>query len=133
MRVTHRFHPLSGQSFEFVKRLQAWQSDLVYFLDPAGELTSVPAVWTDLVAPDPFVVVAAGRAAFRAGDLAELAELVSRCRVLSTGLCHECPSDYVRPAVSHPAVQRFPAGVPGDRAGVSGFIALGAVPRARSV
>ena len=40
--------------------LQTWQSDLVYFLDSAGELVSVPAAWTDLVAPDPFVVVAAG-------------------------------------------------------------------------
>jgi hypothetical protein len=79
VRVTHQFHPLSGQSFEFVKRLQAWQSDLVYFLGPAGELVSVPAAWTDLAAPDPFAVVAAGRAAFRAGDLAELAELVSAC------------------------------------------------------
>jgi Family of unknown function (DUF5372) len=78
VRVIHRFHPLSGQSFELVKRLQAWQSDLVYFLDAAGEPTSVPAVWTDLVAPDPFVVVAAGRAAFRTEDLAEPAELVSR-------------------------------------------------------
>jgi hypothetical protein len=77
VRVTHRFHPLAGQSFEFVKRLRAWQSDLVYFLDPAGELVSVPAAWTDLVPPDPFAVVAAGRAAFRAEDLAELAELVS--------------------------------------------------------
>jgi len=79
VRVTHQFHPLSGQSFEFVKRLQAWESDLVYFLDSAGELVSVPAVWTDLVAPDPFVVIAAGRATFRAGDLAELADLVSTC------------------------------------------------------
>ncbi len=77
MRVTHRFHPLSGQSFEFVKRLRTWKSDMVYFLDAAGELVSVPAAWTDLVAPDPFAVVAAGRAAFRAGDLAELADLVS--------------------------------------------------------
>jgi hypothetical protein len=41
--VTHRFHPLSGQSFEFVKRLRTWQSDVVYFLDAAGELASVPA------------------------------------------------------------------------------------------
>jgi len=49
VRVTHRFHPLSGQSFEFVKRLQAWQSDLVYFLDAAGELVSVPAAWTDQI------------------------------------------------------------------------------------
>jgi len=86
VRVTHRFHPLSGQSFGFVKRLQAWQSDLVYFLDAAGELTSVPAAWTDLVAPDPFVVVAAGRAAFRAEDLAQLAELVSACLAAVHGI-----------------------------------------------
>ena len=86
VRVTHWFHPLSGQSFEFVKRLQTWQSDLVYFLDSAGELVSMPAAWTDLVAPDPFVVVAAGRAAFRAGDLAELAELVSACREAVHGI-----------------------------------------------
>ena len=77
--MTHRFHPLSGRSFEFVKRLKTWQADLVYFLDAAGELASVPAAWTDLVAPDPFAVVSAGRAAFRAGDLAELADLVGAC------------------------------------------------------
>ena len=39
-------------------RLQTCQSDLVYFLDAAGELASVPTVWTDLVTADPFVVVA---------------------------------------------------------------------------
>jgi Family of unknown function (DUF5372) len=86
VRLTHRFHPLSGQSFEFVKRLRAWQSDLVCFLDAAGELASVPAAWTDLVAPDPFVVVAAGRAAFRAEDLAELADLVSACLAAVHGI-----------------------------------------------
>jgi hypothetical protein len=86
VRVTHRFHPLFGQSFEFVKRLQAWRSDLVYFLDAAGELASAPTVWTDLVAPDPFVVAAAGRAAFRAGDLAELADLVSACLAAVHGI-----------------------------------------------
>ncbi len=86
MRVTHRFHPLFGQSFEFVKRLQAWQSDLVCFLDAAGELVSAPAAWTDLVAPDPFVVVAAGRAAFRAEDLVQLADLVSACLAAVHGI-----------------------------------------------
>ena len=80
MRVTHRFHPSSGQSFEFVKRLQTWQSDLVYFFDSAGELVSVPAAWTDLVAPDPFVVVSAGRSPFRTADLLGLAELVADVR-----------------------------------------------------
>ena len=80
MRVAHRFHPLYGQSLEVVKRQRAWQADLVFFLDAAGELVSMPAEWTDAVAPDPFVAVAAGRAAFRVEDLAALAELVARCR-----------------------------------------------------
>ena len=86
MRVTHRFHPLFGQSFEFVKRLQAWQSDMVCFVGAAGELASVPATWTDLVAPDPFAVVAAGRAAFRAEDLVQLADLVSACLAAVHGI-----------------------------------------------
>lgn len=77
--MTHRFHPLYGQSLEVVKRQRAWQADLVFFL-AAGELVSMPAEWTDAVAPDPFVAVAAGRAAFRVEDLAALAELVARCR-----------------------------------------------------
>ena len=79
MRVTHRFDPLSG-SRSSSSSGWTWQSDVVYFLDAAGELARVPAVWTDLVAPDPFAVVAAGRAAFRAGDLAELADLISAGR-----------------------------------------------------
>ena len=33
VRVTHRFHPLSGRSFEFVKRCKTWQSDRVFFFD----------------------------------------------------------------------------------------------------
>ncbi len=80
MRVTHRFHPLCGHSFEVVKRPRTWQADLVFVLDAVGELVSMPAEWTDAVAPDPFVAVAAGRAAFRVEDLAALAELVARCR-----------------------------------------------------
>ncbi len=47
---------------------------------------SVPAAWTDLVAADPFVAVAAGRAAFRAADLAELADLVSACQEAVHGI-----------------------------------------------
>lgn len=37
---------------------------------------SVPASWTDLIAVDPVVEVAAGRALFRAVDLIELAKLI---------------------------------------------------------
>jgi hypothetical protein len=76
--VTHRFHPLSGRSFEFVKRGRTWQSDRVYFFDAAGELASLPAEWTDVAAEDPFVVVSAGRSAFRTADLLELVRAENR-------------------------------------------------------
>jgi hypothetical protein len=79
--VTHPFHPLSGREFEFVERRRGWGGDRVFFYGPDGELAWMPAEWTDVVADDPFVVVAAGRAPFRAADLLELAALVERLRV----------------------------------------------------
>ncbi|MDQ2812433.1 MAG: Y4bD/Y4pK family protein [Actinomycetota bacterium] len=80
VRVTHRFHPLSGQTFEFVNRRKNWQSDRVYFFDDAGEVACLPAAWTDMVPEDPFVVVSAGRSPFRTADLLELAELIRELR-----------------------------------------------------
>lgn len=76
--MTHRFHPLWGRELEFVKRRKNWSLDRVYVLDEHGELLSLPAEWTDLVAEDPFVVLAAGRTPFRTDDLLELAALVDR-------------------------------------------------------
>ena len=76
--MTHRFHPWFGREFEFVKRRKNWRDDRVYFFDETGQLVSLPAAWTDAVAEDPFVTVAAGRSPFRTGDLLKLAELVAR-------------------------------------------------------
>ena len=56
----------------------AWGEDRVYFYNEAQQLLAVPAAWTDVIARDPFIVVAAGRAAFRANDLLELALLIQR-------------------------------------------------------
>ena len=85
VRVTHRFHPLFGGEFEFVKRRRNWAADRVYVFDGDGELLSLPVEWTDLAAQDPFVVVAAGRSPFRTQDLLELAGLV---HVLGHGRGH---------------------------------------------
>jgi uncharacterized protein DUF5372 len=82
VRVTHRFHPLAGREFEFVKRRRNWRQDRVYIHDDAGKLVSLPAEWTDVVAEDPFVVVAAGGSPFHVEGLLELSELVAR---LSSG------------------------------------------------
>jgi hypothetical protein len=52
----------------------------VYFHKEGEHLVSVPASWTDIVAEDPLVQLAAGRALFRALDLIELAQLLKVLR-----------------------------------------------------
>ena len=41
-------------------------------------MRSLPAGWTDVEGPDPFLVVAAGRAHFRVEDLLALAALLEK-------------------------------------------------------
>ena len=78
--MTHPFHPLYGQEFDLVARGQNWREDRAWFHDLSGCLRSVPANWTDLVAEDPFNVVAAGRAALRTQELLELTQLLAALR-----------------------------------------------------
>ena len=53
-----------------------WGEDRVFFLDDAGTQRSLPLAWTDAREVDPFVVVAAGRSAFRVADLLAVAALL---------------------------------------------------------
>ena len=76
--MTHPFHPLSGQDFEFVTCRQNWGEDRVHLHDENGQLFSLPAGWTDVVAADPFVVIAAGRCPFTTDGLLALADLADR-------------------------------------------------------
>ena len=78
--MTHPFHPLSGRDFEFVEHKLNWGEDRVWLRDGTGELFSLPAGWTDVVVPDPFVVIAAGRCPFTADGLLAAADLVTRLR-----------------------------------------------------
>ena len=80
MRVTHPFHPLAGRDFEFVACRQNWGEDRVHLHDENGQLFSLPAAWTDVVAADPFVVIAAGRCPFTTDGLLAVADLVGRFR-----------------------------------------------------
>ena len=75
-RVTHPFHPLSGQQFAVVTYRHSFGDQRVFFHDADGQLRSIPALWTSLVAPDPTVVLAAGRAPFRVGDRLAVARLL---------------------------------------------------------
>jgi len=75
-RITHPFHPLSGQCFELVSNRWSWGQEWVSFHNHDKKLTSVPADWTSLSTPDPVVVLSNGRASFRAQDLLALVELI---------------------------------------------------------
>jgi hypothetical protein len=76
--VTHPFHPLCGQDFEFVVYRQNWGEDRVHLRDENGQLFSLSAGWTDVVPLDPFVVIAAGRCPFTTDGLLALADLTGR-------------------------------------------------------
>ena len=48
----------------------------MYFYDHDGALKLLLASWTDAVAPDPFVVLAAGRSPVRIEDMLRLVALI---------------------------------------------------------
>jgi hypothetical protein len=80
VRVTHPFHPLAGQDFEFVEHRLNWGEDRVWLRGEDRQPFSMPAGWTDVAPPDPFTVIAAGRCPFTAEGLLAAADLVARLR-----------------------------------------------------
>jgi hypothetical protein len=74
--VTHPFHPWHGRHFELFKYRHNWGEYRVWFFDDEERLQSLPAAWTSLAPPDPFVTMAAGRAPFRLEDLCRLVILL---------------------------------------------------------
>ena len=78
MRITHPFHPLSGQQLACVgERFNRYGKRLLLQVDKST-VCSVPPQWTDVVASDPEVVIGEGRALLRLTDFIELARLVAR-------------------------------------------------------
>jgi hypothetical protein len=78
VRITHPFHPLSGKQFACVgERYNRYGKRLLLQVDDAT-VRSVPPQWTDLVAPDPEIVIGEHRTLFRMADLLELARLVDQ-------------------------------------------------------
>ena len=83
--MTHPFHPLLGQAFELVGYAHTWGEHRVFFRLPGDEqVRSMPAGWTDVEGPDPFLVLAAGRTCLRVDELVALVrlldELDERCQ-----------------------------------------------------
>ena len=78
MRVTHPFHPLFGRQLPCVGKRYNRYGERLLLQDDVATVWSVPPQWTDLVDPDPEVVMGHGQALLRAVDLMELAGLVKR-------------------------------------------------------
>ena len=76
-QITHPFHPGHGQRFSVVTIRDNWGERRVYYRDRRERLSSIPAGWTDLEPPEPFVTISAGRSPFRQEDLLELVRLVA--------------------------------------------------------
>ena len=65
-----------GQQFEILSYRHNWGEYRVTFYDTADHVRALPAAWTSIIPPDPSVVLAAGRAAFRVADLLQLSHLL---------------------------------------------------------
>ncbi|MEP6508883.1 MAG: DUF5372 family protein, partial [Gemmatimonadales bacterium] len=78
VRITHPFHPLSGEQFACAgERYNRYGRRLLLRVDDVT-VCSVPPQWTDLVAPDPEIVIGEYRALFCLADLLELERLVDQ-------------------------------------------------------
>ncbi len=78
MRITHPFHPLSGQQLPCVGERYNRYGKRFLVRAEDGSICSVPEQWTDTAPFDPEVVMGGMRALFRVADLIELERLVSR-------------------------------------------------------
>ena len=67
---------MRGQTFEVLVVRNNWGGDRVSYLDIKGRLRTVPVEWTDIHAPDPAIMIGAGRALFRADLLRRLRRLI---------------------------------------------------------
>ena len=75
-RIVHPFHPLSGQELERASGPPQANQRFVWFHTAEGRLSQVPLNFTDLVEPDPFVMVSSGRACLGLKDLLGLVDLL---------------------------------------------------------
>ena len=78
VRVTHPFHPFSGQSGVCVGERHNRHGRRLLLRFDDGAVCSVPPQWTDAIPPDPEIVIGQSRALFRVSDLMELAGVVAR-------------------------------------------------------
>ena len=69
--------PLRKLNDPLLAQRLAWGEPRVFFHDPTtGRIRSLPMAWTNRAQPDPFVILAAGRAILRLTDLQTLVRLL---------------------------------------------------------
>jgi hypothetical protein len=76
--VTHPFHPWKGRSFELIDIRPRWGQWRVYYVALEGQVSYLPASWTDAGPKDPFLEQAQGRAIARVEDLLALAKMIPK-------------------------------------------------------
>jgi len=74
--ITHPFNPLSGRRLVWVGDRYNRYGRRVLLKVGEDDICTVPRQWTDLVAPEPEILMGAGRTFFLLGDLLRLVELV---------------------------------------------------------
>ena len=79
-KIVHPFHPLFEKQIQVVTIRQNWGEYRVFYYDQDGQLTSIPACWTDTYEPDLFNIIANGRCAFRINELLQLTRLIDEYR-----------------------------------------------------
>jgi len=67
---------LCGQRLELLAYRHSWGEERVMYRDAGDRIRALPASWTSVVAPDPYVALSAGRSLFRLDDLVALVGLV---------------------------------------------------------
>jgi len=65
---------------DLLAQVREWGEERVYYRDENGRMRFLPAKWTNLAAPDPFVLTAAGRAFFRVEDLIRIHDRLKECK-----------------------------------------------------
>jgi hypothetical protein len=104
--VAHPVPPLPGREFVLLAHRHNRGEDRAFFIEDRHPFVSLPAQWTGLAPPDPFVIVAVVCAAVAVADLLELARLLERLRRADAvspgaaqvfrGFCRRCPGDPAR-------------------------------------
>ena len=83
--MTHPFHPLCGQDFEFVAYRQNWGEDRVHLHDENGQLFSLPAGVDRRGGGGPVRGDRGGPGPFTTAGLLALADLADRLRAQRDG------------------------------------------------